>query len=756
MIQVKRSEIYQYFHDNAENLIGSYFTEDNKTAHHHPTDKKKWSYVCPKCGSGSHRPKEGDGITYYKTKTGTPGYYSCHVCGSNGDLVDWIGIEQNLPDTKEGREEMLKRACDIYGIELINDYDNSDPVKRAQFLERQAKQKEQEQKKREQAEKSKNELISKLSGKDLTYKKLIDKAISNIKNPESLKYLQERGISLDTAKYFMIGHARNQFVGNRTFKSCMIIPSTYASFQARDTDPNVSGNDKVRKPAGGSDMPVGLMQIIERAKDKAFRESTAPIWIVEGPWDAMSIYEIGHHDVIALNGLGNKETISTALKEYGMSDKRLIIALDNDEAGKGEAPNIQKFFKDKGFKAVSLNIVPESMKVKDANEFLVKNRELLKKTIETAENPKLFQAKKGLVRNRLPSFIERRNNPLEPIPTGFPILDSDEYLGRLPRDLVVIAGHTSTGKTAFCTQIAEYLASDHDYKTQRPKKAYDVLYVSLEMSADEIMARGISRFSARDFIESGRPTTLSKTSKGVLNYDCRTFEERTHLEKSTDLYIESISDHLNILEAETQIGMDEIEKIVATYYEDSKSRIPPGSNERPEAPVIILDYIQLLRSPDPSRNLTDKQQVDINTLRAKMLAKKYSTCVICISSINRSSYNTVISLGSLKESGSLEYTSHAVLALQPAYIGKSAEEQIAARAEEKLTGIRNIQINILKNRSGVANTELLYEFTGKFSYFKEIGEVDSQLQKNQTNDTDTLDDPDFTPYKDPAELFSMK
>ena len=146
-----------------------------------------------------------------------------------------------------------------------------------------------------------------------------------------------------------------------------------------------------------------------------------------------------------------------------------------------------------------------------------------------------------------------------------------------------------------------------------------------------------------------------------------------------------------------------------------------------EAPVIIVDYLQLL-APVNDRD-TDKRNMDANVTALRQLARDMDTCVVVISTLNRSSYDGGISMDSYKESGSIEYGADVLLGLQPRGIydvmnnPKKRQEQRAAdiaaiqqRYREAAT--KPCEVVVLKNRNGaIPNCPAMLDFDAMTSTF---------------------------------------
>lgn len=79
-------------------------------------------------------------------------------------------------------------------------------------------------------------------------------------------------------------------------------------------------------------------------------------------------------------------------------------------------------------------------------------------------------------------------------------------------------------------------------------------------------------------------------------------------------------------------------------------------------PTIIIDYLQIL-APHNER-ATDKQNTDKAVLELKRISRDVKIPVIAISSFNRQSYNSPVTMEAFKESGAVEYSSDVLIGLQ--------------------------------------------------------------------------------------------
>ena len=310
--------------------------------------------------------------------------------------------------------------------------------------------------------------------------------------------------------------------------------------------------------------------------------------------------------------------------------------------------------------------------------------------------------------------------PTPRISTGFKVLDKalgdGFYSGGLPPGLISIGAIPSLGKTAFMLQVADNIA----------QAGHDVLFIALEMTAIELTARSISRLTARhltdDDLKQETRDLRALTSSGVKYFEKyqpenQAFaeehaERKERLEYAIEAYQKEIAPHLFIHEPFSTIPASEIERLVKDHTEFHG-----------KAPVVILDYIQLL-APEPSHEReTDKQKMDAAALKLKHISRDYKTPVICISSVNRNNYNEEMTMESFKESGGIEYSCDTVLGMQIYGQGmRQSKEETLNFKFEKSRKPRRIQICVLKNRDGETGYFVNFENYPAVNLYKEVSE----------------------------------
>ena len=142
-------------------------------------------------------------------------------------------------------------------------------------------------------------------------------------------------------------------------------------------------------------------------------------------------------------------------------------------------------------------------------------------------------------------------------------------------------------------------------------------------------------------------------------------------------------------------------------------------------PVVIIDYLQLLAPHDPRS--TDKQNMDRAVMELKRISRDYKISVIAISSLNRQSYNSPVSMEAFKESGAIEYSSDVLIGLQ----AKGAGEKGFDTDEAKKKNPREIELKIIKNRNGEAGDRLYFEYYKLFNLYREAGKAEAEPSRRE-------------------------
>ncbi len=478
-------------------------------------------------------------------------------------------------------------------------------------------------------------------------------------------YFVRRGLSEKTAARFQLGYD--------SALDCVVLPCDGGHIVRRAVAEKRYLNEK--------GLPSPLFQA-----DKL--TGSQPVFIVEGVFDALSAEELGFC-ACAMNGSGNRTKIAAILQT--LSDSAPILLLpDNDKAGDEWASTLTEQFP-------WLYRCPPLPDGKDLNELLCADRALAGQYLQScidsraAQLPPPYETRSAAGQMALLEDYIALQAERPPLSTGFSKLDA-ALDGGLYDGLYVMGAVSSLGKTAFCMQMADNLA----------RQGRDVLIFTLEMTAFELMARSISRetFLADD----SRAKYRSRTVRGVLDgrrYPEYSLEEREHLQKAKAAYA-AYAGHLWFREGDHETGLDYIRAELRRHIRETGVR-----------PVVLIDYLQIIAPVDV--HFTDKQNLDRSVCALKKLSREEGLTIFAISSFNRENYNLEVSMNAFKESGGIDYSADVLIGLQARGAGRPG----FSVDEEKRKDPRELELKILKNRSGGLGAAIPYRYYPAFSCFEE-------------------------------------
>lgn len=310
---------------------------------------------------------------------------------------------------------------------------------------------------------------------------------------------------------------------------------------------------------------------------------------------------------------------------------------------------------------------------------------------------------------RMPQLEELINRSEPPISTGFPTLDTalgdgSGAPGGLTAGLYTVGAISSLGKTTFAMQMADTIAAS----------GKDVIVFTVEMAATDLMARSISRLT--EILSPGKGQTLQKILHGE-RYAEYSPQELQAIEKAKAEYSKFMN---RIFFLETAKGFVKRDPEVDDPDLELKPKfireiVDKFTRKKRHAPIVFVDYLQILAPGD--RRATDKANIDSAMRKLKIISRDFHTPIVLISSFNRATYDKPVSLQSLKESGAIEYTSDAVIALQWKGIGKKGFDENKKKREEN----REIEAVILKNRNGAAGNIIEFLYDTRFYLFRDQG-----------------------------------
>ena len=264
--------------------------------------------------------------------------------------------------------------------------------------------------------------------------------------------------------------------------------------------------------------------------------------------------------------------------------------------------------------------------------------------------------------------------------TGFKNIDDQQFFSP---GLYVIGATPAAGKTTFCWQLLEQLA----------ERGEDCIYCSYEMSGLELF----TKTAARRLFLRDKQTSLTAA-------DIR----RGSWSAQLDCVINEVANsktNLQVLELQDE-SIDEL-----------LIRLKPLCFDKQKAPVICLDYLQIV----PSSKESTKLGVDDSVRKLKKFQRDTNSTFIVISSFNRANYTQSVSFESFKESGNIEYTADVVWALQLFLINSINPNNVADSRKKidiaKMKQPRQIQLKCLKNRQGT-NYDCFFNYFSAHDYFE--------------------------------------
>lgn len=488
-----------------------------------------------------------------------------------------------------------------------------------------------------------------------------------LKASESLcmcDYHAERGITEEVATRFKLGYIQDV----KGMSTALVIPMLRAdgtySYQLR----NISKEEPLQhyKPKVEE---AGEAELFNSAAIK----QNKPVAIVEGAIDALSVISAGM-EAIALNGAQNKGKLYDLIQKHKTKLPPIILALDNDEAGRKAQKEIKDMLDKAQIASYSINL---AMQYKDPNEALKANPEAFKAIVGALKDEESIKRKEYLqttVESQLEGFLDFIKTKRAPaISTGFKMLD-ETLRGGLREGLICVGGISSLGKTTLALQIMDNIA----------KQGQDVLIFSLEMSAYELRAKTIARESLNVSVEDTGFSMDAVTTIEILDrvlMEGLPKQSQATFTKAYGRYMQ-YAKHIFIHEAVGKFTVNGI-----------KARVEEHIKATGRTPVILVDYLQILQPAE--QGMSDKNKVSYDVLMLKQLSRDYHTPVMVISSFNRDSYSKEASFSSFKESGEIEYSADVLMALQLTAVrtGQDADEALQENP-------RKIDVKFLKNRSG--------------------------------------------------------
>lgn len=627
---------------------------------------KNGMYVCPICESGTHKNKTG-ALSIRKTDNRVTCFGGGHCFGEKGE--DTLGALRRLMPEKSERE--IFAYC---GYDLT-----------AEGAERSAVRTEKPTH-RVEANCDVNQTQN--------FKEEIDRYAAALAGSEGEAYLRGRGFTVETMRRFKLGYDAELH--------CVTIPyNPQGSYYGR--------RSTLPPPARPHDNLKGVQMPLFNA---AALYSGDVCFVVESPLCAISIEQAGGA-AVAISGTGGKGRLIDQLKKQPTA-AALVLTLDNDEAGRkakkelGAALEEIGVFCTDGTSAImgDSDSADDAAYRKDPNEVLQRSgADVLRKAVEEtaaetrryhgmtmqdAEAERMQHTGAGMVDSFLQAVQTRK---YEPMPTGIADIDSALDGGFMRQWLVLLGAAPGAGKTALAQWVFEGMA----------KRGISCVYLNLEMSRDQILARSISRIAA---------SQGNKIRPNIIMQGYRwTDEQQSAIRDAAEEYKAEIASRMIYNPDGVTPNLDSI----LAYIEAEAQRA-----ERAALPVpcVVLDYLQIVNG-EPREDAASVIKRAVCALKG--YAVRHNTLVFVIIAHNRASNATgAVSMESGRDTSALEYSADLQLALtftkclkRNGVKGKSPDE---LTAEEK----REITLRVVKGRFGGQGREVDLRFDGETMTYTQV------------------------------------
>ncbi|MFN0179783.1 MAG: replicative DNA helicase [Gemmatimonadales bacterium] len=272
--------------------------------------------------------------------------------------------------------------------------------------------------------------------------------------------------------------------------------------------------------------------------------------------------------------------------------------------------------------------------------------------------------------------LQKSGKKVTGVPSGFADLD-ELTSGFQNSELIVVAARPSMGKTAFCLNIGTQAAVD----------GFGVAVFSLEMSKDSLVQRMLCA-EARVDSQAVRRGTLKD-------------RDFTNLARAAGVL------------QQCPVWIDDTPSITLLEMRSKARRLKSES----ELGMVIVDYLQLMRSPEYAENRV--QEVSDISRSLKALARELKIPVVALSQLSRASEqrggDRRPQLSDLRDSGAIEQDADVVIFIhRPEYYD---------REDESKRGIA--EILLAKHRNGPTG-DITLRFTREYTRFDNYSNRDDQ------------------------------
>lgn len=527
-----------------------------------------------------------------------------------------------------------------------------------------------------------------------------------LKSKDGLEYLHGRKITDESIEKFNLGYCadwKHSKTPNAPGTPRVIVPRSKYSYLARRID----GVKDLAKQVDGRQKDMFNLEALNKAEI---------VFVCEGELNAISFIQAGA-TAIGLGSTTNATDFTDIAKNY--PNIVYILALDNDKSGIDAGVDLARSLNKAGLYFTYPDPAGIYAGENDANDCLrsesgVYFPQVVKELEQKAVKIKYDHTGAGMVDSFL---LKVKSKDFEPIPTG--IYDIDRALsgGFIRKTLVLLGAAPGFGKTCLAQWIFETMAH----------AGHDCLYLNLEMSQEQLIARALSKIS----------WNLYKKDLSALDI-MRGYSWDKETEKAVkdaaSVYKMNIAGHLVYNPGDTKTRLDDI--LQALEIETNRLAL-----DHKPAPVICIDYLQLIQGNDRE---DDQHTIKRAIFALKSFAMKHDTVILLIMANNRfSNANGKADMESGRDTSAIEYSADVMLGMTYTAIedhdmydtGETFKNGLPKLAEYTLDQIRKekkeaydkgqptpavcncITVKVNKNRFGENERRAKLIYDGKHSTF---------------------------------------
>lgn len=655
---------------------------------------KSGLYNCPICGSGTGANHTGALGIYDDGKR-----WKCQSCGRGGDIFDFIAARDNT-SLSDATKTVISRYGES-GIASASSNEQRAKKEKSSIKTQSAWLEPPISKKNTSSERISEEegrIMQDFGSNIATFAAALEGSVGE-------SYLQGRGLTRETMQRFHLGYDAQHHTITIPYNQ----EGTYYGQRS------ISDNARIKH----SNLPGARMMLF----NPGALYNTDTCYIVESPLCAISIAQCGGN-AVAISGTSGGGRLMEQLKAKP-TNAALIMCLDNDEPGRKAADELAVeleeagYFARQGTEMLLCEDEEEAPTCKDPNEFLQKygNDALVeavartsvqianahKIELEAEEAARQARTGAGMVNTFLEVIQTRR---YEPIPTGIRDIDYALEGGLMRQQLVLLGAPPAAGKTALAQWLFEGMAA----------RGITSVYLNLEMSREQMLARSIARLSAA---KTGTKISATRVLQGYKWTD----EERAAILRAANEYKQTIAPYMVYNPDGIAANLDSI----ITYIETEAQRAEKTGQA---APLVILDYLQLIGG-QPREDGTEVIKRAVAALKG--YAIKHNTIAFVIMAHNREANKKgETTMESGRDTSALEYSADLQFGLdftrckkRDGHVRKTA---IDLTAEDK----HFITLKINKARFSQVGREVDLYFNGETMTFTQTAnEFESITEKDQ-------------------------